>query len=48
MYDYRIFYPEIAVAERQERARRPVRPGAFDRISRLSADRRPTPKNGRR
>jgi hypothetical protein len=48
MYDYRIFYPDIAIAERHERHRRPLRPGAFDRIFRLSADRRPAPKGGRR
>ena len=48
MYDYRIFYPQIAIEERQLRTRRPAHPGAFDRIFRLTTDRRPARTSGRR
>jgi hypothetical protein len=47
MFDYRIFYPQLGIAD-QQRNRRPAPSGPSDRIFRLTGDRKPSRPAARR
>ena len=47
MFDYRLFYPQLGIAD-QQRSRRPAPLGPSDRIFRLTSDRKPARPAARR